>query len=100
MIDLKRHPWAEDELRHADLGDRRLNRRLARLVGDLAAQPSHSIPLACGSWPATKAAYRFWDNRAVRPADILAAHCRRTRDRLPADGQPVLAIQDTTLLNF
>jgi hypothetical protein len=100
MNDPKRHPWAEDELRHADLGDRRLNRRLARLVGDLAAQPSHSIPLACGSWPATKAAYRFWNNQAVHPADILAAHSRRTRDRLPADGQPVLAIQDTTLLNF
>src|SRR5262245_44017229 len=96
----QRHLWAEDELRHADLGDRRLNRRLTRLVGDLAAQPTASVPLACGSWPATKAAYRFWANDAVGGPAILAAHRRRTHDRLPTDGQAVLAVQDTTVLNF
>jgi hypothetical protein len=100
MSNTNRHPWADDELRHADLGDCRLNHRLARLVGDLAAQPTAAVPMACGSWAATKAAYRFWDNDAVRGTDILAAHCRRTGDRLPADGQPVLAVQDTTTLNF
>jgi hypothetical protein len=92
--------WAQDELHHANLGDRRLNRRLVRLVGDLAAHPAAPVPVACGSWAATKAAYRFWDNHTVAAADILDAHCRRTRDRLPADDQLVLAIQDTTILNF
>src|SRR5262245_8563939 len=92
MDNTQRHPWAEDELRHADLGDRRLNRRLARLVGDLAARPTDPVPLACGSWAAAKAAYRFWGHPAVDPADILAAHGRRTRDPLPAGRQAILAI--------
>jgi hypothetical protein len=100
MKNTQRHSWAEDELRHAALGDRRLNRRLAGLVAHLAAQPTGSVPHACGSWAATKAAYRFWDNPNVHAADILAAHGRRLHDRLPADGQAILAIQDTTLLNF
>ena len=100
MNDTKRLSWAEDELRHADLGDRRLQRRLTRLVGDLATHPTAPVPQACGSWAATKAAYRFWNHHAVHAHDILAAHSRRTRDRLPDAGQAVLAIQDTTLLNF
>jgi hypothetical protein len=28
---------------------------------DLSAQPTGSIPLACGGWPETKAAYRLLD---------------------------------------
>jgi hypothetical protein len=100
MSDTPLPPWAADELRYADLGDRRLNRRLARLVGDLAARPATPVPSACGSWAATKAAYRFWDNDQVPAPDILAAHIRRTRDRLPVGGDPILAIQDTTVLTF
>jgi hypothetical protein len=100
MNDTQLHSWAEDELRHADLGDARLNRRLVRLVADLAAHPAAPVPLACASWPATKAAYRFWDNDRVHVHGILDAHIRRTQDRLPTDRQPVLAIQDTTVLNF
>src|SRR5689334_10013313 len=100
MSNCQPHPWADDELRDADLGDERLNRRLARLVADLAAQPAAAVPTACGCWAATKAAYRFWDNDTVHPAAIVAAPRRRLHDRLPADGQPVLAVQDTTTLNF
>jgi hypothetical protein len=92
--------WAEHELRFADLGDRRLNRRLVRLVSDLAAQPEASVPLACGSWAATKAAYRFWDNDRVDSQDLYQAYAQSTQDRLPAPDQPLLAIQDTTSLNF
>src|SRR5437763_13911610 len=100
MNDTTRHPWAEDELRHADLGDRRLNRRLRRLVGDLAAQPTATVPQACASWAATKAAYRFWDHDRVTGPAIIQAHSLGTHDRLPADGAAVLSLQDTTVLNF
>jgi hypothetical protein len=41
--------WAEAELKQADLGDARRNKRLVRLVEDLAAQPATSVPQACGS---------------------------------------------------
>jgi hypothetical protein len=91
--------WATHELRHADLGDRRLNRRLRKLVAALASRPESSLPHATGTWAATKAAYRFWDNRRVGHHAIHAAHRRSTLERLPADGV-LLAIQDTTSLDF
>jgi hypothetical protein len=93
------HPWAVQELRFANLGDKRLNKRLMRLVGDLAARPEASVPQAAADWAATKAAYRFWDNANVRPSAILQAHVQSTQERLPETG-PLLAIQDTTSLDF
>jgi hypothetical protein len=93
------HPWAVEELQFVNLGDQRLNKRLIRLVGDLAARPESSVPQAVGKWSATKAAYRFWDNQNVRASAILQAHVRSTQERLPEAG-PLLAIQDTTSLDF
>jgi len=80
------------------LGDRRRAARLERLVAALAAAPEASPPAACGSWAATKAAYRFWDSAHVTPAAIRAAHAATTRARAGAEGV-VLAIQDTTDLD-
>jgi hypothetical protein len=91
--------WATAELRYADLGDRRLDTRLARLVAALADRPEASVPQATQTWAATKAAYRFWDNDRIDADDILAAHRRAALDRLPSAG-PLLAIQDTTALDF
>ncbi|WP_322814207.1 transposase DNA-binding-containing protein [Chloroflexus sp.] len=44
------------ELRDARLGDARVHRRLMRLVEALAAQPTTSVPQACGSRVATNGA--------------------------------------------
>src|SRR4051794_1890937 len=93
--------WSTLELRHADLGDRRLNRRLVKLVDDLLAAPEASVPQASGDWAATKAAYRFWDNPRVDPDDIRAAHRAITLERLAGHhDEPILAIQDTTSFDF
>jgi hypothetical protein len=48
--------WAAEELRYADLGDKRLNRRLIDIV---SAKPTVSVPQAYGTWARTKAVYRF-----------------------------------------
>jgi Transposase DNA-binding/Transposase Tn5 dimerisation domain len=87
------------ELRHVDLGDLRLNRRFLKLVEDLARDPEASLPEASGDWAATKAAYRFFDNPAVTPRKIRDALRRDALDYLPPEG-PILAIQDTTGLDF
>jgi hypothetical protein len=93
--------WSALELRHVDLGDRRLDRRLVKLVDDLLRTPEASVPQAAGDWAATKAAYRFWDNPRVQPGDIRAAHRDSTLERLTGqeDG-PILALQDTTSFDF
>ncbi len=91
--------WVAEELTYVQLGDARLNKRLEQLVGALAAKPNASVPEACGSWAATKAAYRFWDTSRVNPDAIREAHSRSTLDRVEGC-ERVLAIQDTTELNF
>lgn len=91
--------WAAEELRQLDLGDARLNRRVVRLVTDLAAQPAVSVPQACGDWATTKAAYRLWDHPQVTPAAIRDAHIQATSARV-ASQERVLVLQDTTDLDF
>ena len=90
--------WAAQEFEGLELGDARRTQRLIKLVDDLSAQPTGSIPRACGGWPETKAAYRL-DNPAVEWREILEVHTTRTVERMR--GQPVvLCIQDTTELDF
>jgi hypothetical protein len=91
--------WAVMELRHTDLGDARRNQRLMQLVTDLANKPSQSVPQACGNWSTTKAAYRLWDNPEVSAQAIRQAHYASTLERVNAQ-QLILAIQDTTELNY
>jgi len=74
--------WAANELRQAQFGDKRLGKRLIRIVEDLAAKPTASVPEACGQWPATKATYRFWDSERVTPAAIRASHRESTIERI------------------
>ena len=81
------------------MGDRRLSQRLVILASQLAADPSASIPKACGFWGQSKAAYRFFDNEKVNDHDLLAPHYQSTKERLK-DQPVVLAVQDTTQIDF
>ncbi|MFO7641166.1 MAG: IS4 family transposase [Candidatus Competibacteraceae bacterium] len=91
--------WAQAEFHDLELGDARRTHRLIKLVDDLSAQPTGSLPLACGGWPETKAAYRLLDNPAVDWREILDVHTTRTVERM-AGQAVVLCIQDTTELDF
>jgi hypothetical protein len=91
--------WVNEELCALDLGDTRLNDRCVKVVSALAANPSVSIPTACASWGETLAAYRFFDNDAVEPDEILRAHQVATLDRM-ASQSVVIVAQDTTTLNL
>ena len=91
--------WAQQEFKTLDWGDARRTLRLIKLVDDLSAQPTGSIPLACGGWPETKAAYRLLDNPALDWREVLEVHTERTSERMRE--QPVvLCSQDTTELDF
>ena len=87
------------ELEGIDLGDSRLNKRSERILEALAADPQASVNAACDGWGDTIAAYRFFDNKAVEPQQILQPHVDATKRRMRA--QPVvLILQDTTELDF
>lgn len=91
--------WAEEEFGVVDLGDNRLKKRLLNITRDLYARPQASIPQACESRAKTKAAYRFFEHSETRMDRILSSHYESTLSRVNKESV-VLAVQDTTTLNY
>ena len=91
--------WVATELAAQNMGDVRLNKRMAKLTENLCRDPSLSIPCANTTWAETFAAYRFLDNAKVTFDSIMSGHRESTLRRIHAE--PVVLIpQDTTFLNF
>jgi hypothetical protein len=91
--------WPEEELAQADLGDGRLAKRLVSILRDFYARPQANIPQACQTRAKTKAAYRFLGNPKMTLEKILHSHYEATLGRLKGE-KIVLAVQDTTFLNY
>jgi len=88
--------WANNEAATADIGDLRLNERMAKTLGLLGDHPLVSIPAACGGLAETLGAYRFFDNPKVNFEKVLAPHRDATIKRM-ASVPVVLLAQDTTV---
>lgn len=91
-------PWAIEEMKTAKLKDKRLNKRLTRILSAFAERPTASIPAACGGKLETDAAYHFFDNRKVTFKDVLQPHVEATQRRI-AEQKVTLFVQDTTELD-
>lgn len=92
--------WAEEEFGSVEMYDERLSVRLCTLARDFFAQPGVLVPQACsGSEAKTKAAYRFFDNKRVDMKTLLKGHVEATARRV-REHEVVLAVQDTTTLNY
>ena len=91
--------WAEEEFGGADLGDKRLNKRLVLLADRLGEQPSASIPEACRGAAEMHAAYRFLGRETVDWRELMQPHWDASARRMQSH-PVVLCIQDTTELDF
>jgi hypothetical protein len=91
--------WALREFGEAVVGDRRLRRRLVSLAEDFYARPQANLPQACGTRAKTKAAYRLLDHDQLSLPQLLAGHYASTVERM-GEQPVVLAVQDTTTLNY
>ena len=91
--------WAEEEFGKARLGHERLKKRLLKVARDFYARPQSQIPQACQSRAATKAAYRFFQHPETTMDALLEPHIEATQHRIGKE-KIVLAIQDTTSLNY
>ena len=89
----------KDEVRDADLGDERLNKRLGKIIEQLGASPTLSIPAATDGRAEMEAAYRFFDNNNVTPQKILQPHIDATLETI-AQCERVVLVQDTTELDL
>lgn len=88
-----------EEVRDAQLGDRRLNKRLEKIIHRFGEKPNMSIPAAMNGRAEMEAAYRFCDNDKVKPEAILQPHHAATEERI-RQNDVVLLVQDTTELDL
>lgn len=88
-------PWVLDEMKTADLKDKRLNNRLREVLSQLGGRPTASIPAACGGHAEMTAAYRLFDNENATFEAILQPHIDATRQRI-ASHPVALLVQDTS----
>ena len=88
-----------DEVYGARFGDRRLTKRLYKIVEQLGAKPNMSIPAATDSRAELEAAYRFYNNSKVAPDAIYEPHSAATQHRV-GHCPVVVLVQDTTELDL
>ena len=86
---------------NAEFGDKRLSERLARLLKQLAGDPTASISAACKDPCQAKAIYRFLGNEDVSIEAIIQATRDITIGNIIAANPPVVLLpQDTTEVNY
>ena len=90
---------AANELKTADIGDKRLNERCVQVLKTLSQHPNVSIPAACSGHSEMVAAYRFFENPKTTLSNVLAPHQKATELRCAAR-EVVLCVQDTTEIDL
>jgi hypothetical protein len=92
--------WIRNIRRHFDLGDSRRADRIEYMAECFAARPGLSIPQTFSDWTGTKGAYRALSNDKITPEAIVAGLRDDTVTRVHAEPTMVLALHDTTSLDF
>ncbi len=92
--------WIATEFEDITFGDDRLDSRFHKVAEAFLEKPSATITESTGNWAESKAAYRFFSNQKVTKSKILRQHQAKTAERMQTHGGVVLAIQDTTYLDF
>ena len=96
---MARIPSAAAEYEGAELGDRRLSRRMAAIGERLSAAPSASFPKLVPSIAEREAFYRFVGNERVAWQDIVGPHHAATAARCE-EAKVVRVAHDTTWFGF
>ncbi|EMJ92822.1 hypothetical protein LEP1GSC194_3798 [Leptospira alstonii serovar Sichuan str. 79601] len=85
----------EEEYLSLNLGDKRLDKRLKKIVSVMTKRGGTSLPDIFGNWSGTKGAYRFFSNPKVSSEKIIEPHSQATKKRLHQQ-ETVLVLSDTT----
>jgi len=91
--------WARHEFAQARCGDERLRERVIAVTRAFAAHSEAATPEACGTRTRTKAAYRLFVNPRVTMRELIGSHAQASAGRC-RQHDVVLAVQDTTTLNY
>ena len=92
--------WAEVEFGRTEVYDQRLKQRLYTVARDFYASPGALVPQASGgSFAKAQATYRLMSNPRISLDTVLRSHVAATTERI-GKHDIVLAVQDTTTLNY
>ena len=83
-----------------DFNSSRLEKRFIRTMETLSDQPDKSIWLCSENRAEAKAIYRMLSNDGLDREEILRVHREATIRRMAESGTTILAVQDTTSLNY
>ena len=100
MVEFTARHWIFEEFNNIDFGDHRLNARFLKTALLLSEKPNASINRTCLGRSQIKGAYRMFKNDRVNLEEIFAAHEEKTIERICNTDSVVLAIQDTSFLNY
>jgi hypothetical protein len=89
-----------EEFATLDFNSSRLEKRFVRTMETLAGQPDKSIWFASENRAEAKAIYRMLGNDSLDREEILRAHREATIRRMAQSEKTILAVQDTTSLNY
>ena len=89
--------WAQQQFADCELGDQRRTKRLMKVAGQVANDPSASFPDQMASFGALKATYRLFDCENVTFEAIAKPHWQQTRAVQPGR---YLVLSDTTEIDF
>jgi hypothetical protein len=89
-----------DEFSKLDFNSIRLEKRFIRTMETLAEQPDKSIWFCSENRAEAKAIYRMLSNDGLDRDEIIRAHRESTVRRMVQSEKTILAIQDTTSLNY
>ncbi|MFQ3968908.1 IS4 family transposase [Leptospira borgpetersenii] len=91
--------WVEEEYVSLSLGDKRLDKRLKKIVSMMTKRGGMSLPDIFGNWSGTKGAYRFFSNPKVCYDKIISPHSQATKNRIQKQ-ERVLVLSDTTEIYY
>ena len=89
-----------EEFEDLDFSSKRLEKRFVRTMETLSKQPDKSIWVASTDRAEAKAIYRMLGNNDLDREEILRTHRKATVKRMTEYGGTILAVQDTTSLNY
>jgi hypothetical protein len=90
----------KEEFAGLDCNSSRLEKRFIRTMETLAKKPDKSIWFCSENRAEAKAIYRMLGNENLDREEVLRAHREATLKRMVHHGGTILAVQDTTSLNY
>ena len=92
--------WISTQFQGATLGDVRRTRRTVQIASHMVTRPGASLPQLAASRPDLKATYALWAHPTSTPEHLQAGHRSHVRAALEDGPDPVLLVEDTTVMSW